>query len=113
MTPDEEHIARIEEELDGARRDLHETLSTVEAKVEQQVERAEDAFQPQKMLRDKLLVDNLVGTSLAAGLVGFMIGSSRYRKVMGPVVMIALGYAIWSGLVNEGSDDDGGESVNS
>ena len=37
MTPDEEHIARIEEELDGARRDLHETLSTVEAKVEQQV----------------------------------------------------------------------------
>jgi hypothetical protein len=113
MTPDEEHIARIEEELDGARRDLHETLSTVEAKVEQQVERAEDAFQPQKMLRDKLLVDNLVGTSLAAGLVGFMIGSSRYRKVMGPVVMIALGYAIWSGLVNEGSDDDVGESVNS
>jgi hypothetical protein len=113
MTPDEEHIARIEEELDGARRDLHETLSTVEAKVEQQVERAEDAFQPQKMLRDKLLVDNLVGTTLAAGLFGFMIGSSRYRKVMGPVVMIALGYAIWSGLVNEGSDDDVGESVNS
>ena len=111
MTPDEEHIARIEEELDGARRDLHETLSAVEAKVEQQVERAEDAFQPQKMLRDKLLVDNIVGTSLAAGLFGFMVGSSRYRKVLGPVVLVALGYAIWSGYLDNGSDDDGGEST--
>jgi hypothetical protein len=113
MTPDEEHIARIEEELDGARRDLHETLSAVEAKVEQQVERAEDAFQPQKMLRDKLLVDNIVGTSLAAGLFGFMVGSSRYRKVLGPVVLVALGYAIWSGYLDNGSDDDGGESTDS
>ena len=113
MTPEQEQVARIEEELDGARRDLHETLSAVEAKVEQQVERAEDAFQPQKMLRDKLLVDNLVGTSLAAGLFGFMVGSSKYRKVLGPVVMIALGYAIWSGFVSEGSDDDGGESAHS
>src|SRR5271166_4363424 len=113
MTPDEEHIARIEEELDGARRDLHEALSAVEAKVEQQVERAEDAFQPQKMLRDKLLVDNIVGTSLAAGLFGFMVGSSRYRKVLGPVVLVALGYAIWSGYLDNGSDDDGGESTDS
>jgi hypothetical protein len=111
MTPEQEQVARIEEELDGARRDLHETLSTVEAKVEQQVERAEDAFQPQKMLRDKLLVDNLVGTSLAAGLFGFMVGSSRYRKVLGPVVMVALGYAIWSGFIKEGGDDDGGAAT--
>jgi len=113
MTPDEEKIARIEEQLDGARRDLHETLSAVEAKVEQQVERAEDAFQPQKMLRDSLLVDNIVGTSLAAGLFGFMVGSSKYRKVLGPVIMIALGYAIYSGYLNQGSDDDGGQSANS
>jgi len=113
MTPDEERIARIEEEIVGARRDLHETLSAVEAKVEQQVERAEDAFHPQKMLRDSLLVDNIVGTSIAAGLFGFMVGSSKYRKVLGPVVMIALGYAIWSGYVNQGSDDDGGAAGNS
>jgi hypothetical protein len=113
MTPEEEQIARLEEEIDGARRDLHETLSAVEAKVEQQVERAEDAFQPQKMLRDKLLVDNIVGTSIAAGLFGFMVGSSRYRKVVGPVVMIALGCAIWSGYVNQGSEDDGGASADS
>jgi len=113
MKPEEGEIARLEEELDGARRDLHETLSAVEAKVEQQVERAEDALDPQKMVRDKLLVDNIVGTSLAAGLFGFMVGSSKYRKVLGPVVMIALGYAIWSGYVNQGSDDDGGASASS
>lgn len=106
-------MARLEEELDGARRDLHETLSAVEAKVEQQVERAEDVLRPQKMLRDKFLVDNLVGTSLAAGLFGFMVGSSRYRKVLGPVVMIALGYAIWNGYNDYGSDDDGGASTDS
>jgi hypothetical protein len=108
MTPDEERITRIEEELDGARRDLHETLSTVEAKVEQQVERAEDAFNPQKLLRE-----NLVGAACVAGVLGFVVGSSKYRKVAGPALLVALGYAIWSGLANPRSDGDGGESASS
>jgi hypothetical protein len=108
MTPEEEQIARIEEELVGARRDLHETLSTFGAKVEQEVERAEDAFSPHN-----LLLDNLIGASCIAGLVGFALGSGNYRKVAGPAILVALGYTIWSGLANQGSDGDGGERINS
>jgi hypothetical protein len=107
MTPEqEEHIAQLEEELDGARRDLQETLSAVEAKVGQQVERAEVVFSPQKLLRE-----NIVGAACVAGLLGFMVGSSKYRNVAGPMVLAALGYAVWSGVLN-GSNEDAGESTN-
>jgi hypothetical protein len=108
MTPEQEQIAQIEEELDGARRDLQQTLSAVEAKVEQEVERAEDVFSPHKLLRD-----NLVGASCVAGVLGFMVGSSKFRKVAGPAIMVALGYVIWSEIINQRSDDDGGESASS
>ncbi len=108
MTPEQENIAQIEEELDGARRDLQQTLSAVEAKVEQQVERAEDAFSPKKMLSD-----NIVGAACIAGVLGYAIGSGKYRKVAGPAILVALGYAIWSGLANQRSNDDAGESNNS
>jgi hypothetical protein len=107
MTPEQENIAQIEEELDGARRDLQETLSTVEAKMEQQVERAEDVFNPRK-----LLLDNLVGASCVAGVLGYVVGSSKYRKVVGPAILVAIGYVIWSEL-NQWSEGDGGESTNS
>ena len=103
MTPEqEEHIAQIEEELDGARRDLQETLSVVEAKMGQQVERAENAFNPQKLLRD-----NLVGAACIAGVLGYLVGSGKYRKVAGPAILVGLGYAIWSGLAHQPSDVDG------
>jgi hypothetical protein len=107
MTPDDERIAQIEEELDGARRDLQETLTAVEAKVGEQVERAEDAFNPQKLLRD-----NLLGATCVAGVLGFVAGSGKYRKVAGAAMLVALGYAIWTGLASQGSDSDGGESAN-
>jgi hypothetical protein len=75
--------------------------------VEQEVERAEVAFSPYNLLRD-----NLVGASCVAGLLGYLIGSSKYRKVVGPVILAAVGYAVWNGLANQGSDGDGGESAN-
>lgn len=102
MTPEQENIAQIEEELDGARRDLHETLSAVEAKVEQQVERAEDAFSPQKLLRE-----NLVGAACVAGLLGYVVGSGKYRKMAGPAILFGLGYLIWSEVLNQQSNGDG------
>jgi len=108
MTPEEQRISRIEEELDGARRDLHETLSAVQEKVELQVERAEIALRPRRLLKH-----NLGGVSLAVGLAGFMLGSSRYRKLTRPLVLVAFGYAIWSGYLIHGSDDDGGASADS
>jgi hypothetical protein len=106
MTPEQEQMAQIEGELDDARHDLQETLSAVEAKMEQQVERAEDAFSPHKLLRD-----NLVGVACAAGLLGFIAGSSKYRKVAGAAVMVALGYKLYSGLARERSGKNGGESA--
>jgi len=108
VTPEEQQNARVEEELDDARRDLRETLSAVEAKVEHEVERAEVAFSPQRLLRD-----NIVGASCVAGLLGFLVGASKYRKVVGPAIVVALGYTIWSGLVNQRSYSDDGESLKS
>jgi hypothetical protein len=58
-----------------------------------------------------LLRDNIVGASCVAGLLGLLVGSSRYRKVVGPAIVVALGYTIWSGLANQRSDGDDGESV--
>ena len=107
MTPEGLQNARVEEELDDARRDLRETLSAVEAKVEHEVERAEVAFSPQRLLRD-----NIFGASCVAGLLGLLVGSSRYRKVVGPAIVVALGYTIWNGF-NQRSDRDDGKSIKS
>ena len=105
MTPEqEEQIAQIEAELDGARRDLQETISAVEVKVGQEVERAEVAFSPQTVVRD-----NLVGAAFVAGLLGFAAGSSKHRKVAGTAIVVALGYAAFSVLLKQRSYDDGGE----
>ena len=112
MTADEEHIAQIEEELDGARRDLKETLNTVEAKVTETVEatvsEAEAAFSPTNLVRD-----NLVGASCVAGLLGFVAGSGKYRKVAAAAIVLALGYAVWNEFATLRSNDHGGKSDNS
>jgi hypothetical protein len=109
MTSEQEELAKIEEELDGARRDLHETLSAVNAKMEHEVERVEETFSPEEMLRN-----NIVGASCIAALAGFLIGSSKYKGIVGPVVLAAIGYGIWSGLTEAQSDEeDGAQSDNS
>jgi len=113
MTFEQEELAKIEEELDGARRDLHETLSAVNAKMEHEVERVEETFSPEEMLRN-----NIIGASCMAALAGFLIGSSRYKGIVGPAVLAAIGYGIWSGLTEPPndqevpSDKDGAEPVN-
>ena len=108
MTPEQEEIAQIEEELDGARRDLHETLSAVEAKVGQQVERAEVALKPDRFIRD-----NFLGAACVAGVLGYMAGSSKYRDVAGAAIAVGLGYALYCALDDARSDDDGRESIDS
>jgi hypothetical protein len=112
MTPEEEQISKIEEELDGARRDLHETLSAVNAKMGREVERVEGNFSlnPTEVLRN-----NLIGAACVAGLLGFVVGSSKYRKLAGPMMLAAVGYGVWTGLTNERKDkgDDGGQSSSS
>ena len=105
MTVEEEQIAQIEEELDGARRDLKETISTVEAKVS---EVAEAVFNPRT-----LLSDNIVGASCIAGLLGFVAGSGKYRKVAAAAIVFALGYAVWNEIAYLRSNNHGGEPDNS
>src|ERR1700693_1597663 len=97
MAADEENIAQLEQELDGARRALKETLSTVEAKV---TEGAEAVFNLQNLLRE-----NLVGASCIAGLLGFVAGSGKYRKVAAAGILLALGYAVWNEFSNLRSND--------
>jgi molybdopterin converting factor small subunit len=105
MTPEEE-ITKIESDLEVARRDLQETLSAVNAKIESEVERVEESFNP-----DELLRNNMVGAACVAGVIGFLVGSSKYRTAVIPIVLGALGYTIWSGLSKEGSDENGREPI--
>ena len=105
MAADEQQIAQIEEELNGAKRDLKQTLSTVEAKVS---EEAETVLSPRQMIRD-----NLVGASCLAGLLGFVAGSGKYRRVAAATIVIAVGYAVWNEFASMRSDHHGGESTNS
>lgn len=44
--------------------------------------------------------DNLVGAACVAGLLGYLVGSSRYRKVVGSAVLVAFGCRIWIRLAN-------------
>lgn len=103
MTP-EEDITKIESDLEDARRDLQETLTAVNAKIESEVERVEDTFNPEEVLRN-----NIVGAACVAGVAGFLVGSSKYRRAVMPIVLGALGYAIWKGLSKEGSYENGRE----
>jgi hypothetical protein len=89
MTAQEEQISRIENELNGARRDLRDTMSVVNAKVEQ----AEEELRP-----DRLVEKYPVGASCLAGALGYLVGSNAKNRIVGPVVILALlGFAISKG----------------
>jgi hypothetical protein len=89
MTAQEEQISRIEKELNGARRDLRETISAVNAKVEH----AEEELRP-----DRLVERYPVGASCLAGALGFFVGSNAKNRIVGPLMILALlGYAISKG----------------
>ena len=103
MPDDEQQIAQIEEELDGAKRDLKATLSTVEAKVS---EGAEVVLSPRKLLQD-----NLVGASCIAGLLGFLAGSGKYRKIAAATIVVTVGYAVWNEFATRSDNHHGGEPV--
>src|SRR5277367_4135583 len=86
MTAQEEQISRIEDELNGARRDLLDTISVVNAKVEQ----VEEELRP-----DRLVERYAVGASCVAGALGFLVGSKAKSRIVGPLMFLALvGYAI-------------------
>lgn len=95
MTSQEE-MSMNQDERDDARQGLHDTLTEVNAKLE----RAESDLRP-----DHLIESHPVGVSLAAGALGFLLGSNITNRVTGPVIIAALlGFALsrrsslqWSG----------------
>jgi hypothetical protein len=92
---------KIEQELETAHQNLHETMSVAEAKMGQELERAEDTFNPRKMLRN-----NLVGAACVAGVLGYLLGASKYRRVVGPALLVTAGYGIWNWLTTRESRDE-------
>jgi hypothetical protein len=106
MTVQEEQVCKIENELNGARRDLRDTMSAVSAKIEH----AEGELHP-----DRLVERYPVGASCLAGALGYLVGSNAKNRIVGPVILFALlGYAIskglshdWSGQDRSIADDDG------
>ncbi len=103
---EEQQILKIENELNGARHDLRDTMSAVDAKVEH----AEGELRP-----DRLVERHPVGASCLAGALGFLVASNTRNRIVGPVMLLALlGYAISKGLSKDWSrqdsrraDDDG------
>jgi hypothetical protein len=93
LRPEGEKIFTIEQELESAQSHLKQTMSVLEAKIGEEVEGAEAAFSPENLLRN-----NLIGFSCIAGLLGYLIGSSQYRRMVGPIVLVGLGYGVWRRL---------------
>jgi hypothetical protein len=102
MTAQEERTSRIEKELNGARGALRETMSAVNAKVED----AEERLRP-----DRLIEKYAAGASCLAGAVGFIVGSKTKNRILGPAMILALlGYAISRGLSKDRTRGDDGET---
>ncbi|HVB79038.1 MAG TPA: hypothetical protein VNE82_03705 [Candidatus Binataceae bacterium] len=102
MTEQEERNFKIESELNDACRDLRDTMTAVNAKVEQ----TEDGFRA-----DRLIEKYPVGASCVAGAIGFLIGANTNNRIVGPALIAALfGYAISRGVSKDWSREDDGET---
>jgi hypothetical protein len=92
-----ERISKKEDELDDARRDLQDTMTEVDEKLE----RTGLALHP-----DRLIRSYPVGASCLAGALGFLVGS-KANPVLGRGMLFALlGYALWRGLSQDGNGED-------
>jgi len=88
--------------LNGARRDLRDTMSAVSDKVEH----AEEALRP-----DRLVERYPVGASCLAGAIGFLVGANARSRTVGPMMFLALiGYAIFKGLSKDRTEKDDRET---
>jgi hypothetical protein len=97
----EEQISQIEDERDGARQDLRDTLTKVNAKVE----RAGNDLRP-----DHLIEAHPLAACLIASTLGLLIGASAKNRMAMPIVMAALvGFALSRFSPNSGGEDDGRE----
>ena len=97
-----EQISKNQDERDGARQDLRDTLTEVNAKVE----RAGGDLRP-----DHLIESHPVAASLVAGALGFLIGSTLDSRGTGPIMIAAvLGFALSIRSSRDTSEPDGRET---
>lgn len=97
-----ERISEKEDQLDDARRDLHDTMTEVDEKLE----RTGLAVHPGQLVRT-----HPVAATCLAGALGFLVGA-KANPVLGRGMMLGLlGYAIWRGLSEDGSGEDAGETA--
>jgi hypothetical protein len=96
LNPEDEKTSTIGKELEPAHQDLDQTMNMAEAKMGQELQRAEDSFSPRKLLHD-----NVVGAACVAGVPGYLVGSSKYRRMVGPAPLVATGCAIWNRLATQ------------
>jgi hypothetical protein len=102
MAAQEERISKIENEPNGARNDLRDTMSAVNARVED----AEGQLHP-----DRLIEKYAGGASCLAGALGFLVGSSTRNRIVGSATVLAvLGYAISRSRLKHWSRADDGET---
>jgi hypothetical protein len=78
---DQEASFRNQAQRSEARRDLRDTLSEVSVRIE----RAESDLRP-----DHLIQAHVFGASIAAGALGFFLGSKTDSWLTGPVMVAAL-----------------------
>jgi hypothetical protein len=98
----EEQISKSQNEREEARQDLRETLSEVNAKVEQ----AGADLRP-----EHLVESHPVGAALVAGVLGFLIGSTIDSRATGPIMIAAaMGFALSIRSSREASLPDGRET---
>jgi hypothetical protein len=97
----EEQISQIKDERDGARQDLRDTLSEVNAKVE----RAGNDLRP-----DHLIEAHPLASCLVASTVGLLIGANAKNRAIMPIVIAALvGFALSRFSSHSGGEDDARE----
>lgn len=104
MTTEEqkEQLAENQNERDEARRNLHDTLIEINAKVE----RVGGDLSPTHIVES-----HLVAASLVASTLGFFIGSTMRNRTAGPILIAAvLGFALSIRSSGAASEHDGRET---
>lgn len=97
----EEEQAQIQDERDGARQDLRDTLAEVNAKVE----RARDDLRP-----NHLIETHPVAACLVAGSFGFFLGAKANNQGVGRLMFAAiLGFILLKRLSLDESGHNGGQ----
>jgi len=98
----EERISQNEDDLEGACRDLQDTLTQVDEKLG----RTEQALHPDHLIQSYPVIACCLG-----GALGFLIGSKADPLLERGIMLALFGYAMWRGLLEDGNEKDTAETA--